>query len=465
MKELIDTRKEYLLFFKHYKHWAVYLLIFIIVNFTMWGTAFLYLMKTKPIYSSKFSLSLPGTITYTNINLPERGTASSQAVSPYENTVQDPRENYKIIIENSLISEIAAAKLKMSLEEFGKPKFKILDKTTAMSLEFSGATPNEAKAKSWAFYQAFQERLNILRRNESAQREVKIQKVLRDSKEKLEKAQKQFFDYRNLSGLVSDTQIDELASTLEKLRQQRGEAAVKQQQSAARLRELSANFKISTPEATNSFILQSDQLFRQHLKNYSEAKSSLVLLQSKYLPNHPAVVDLQSKQNLAKSALLARSQSLLGYPISEETLSKLSGDGVQQNFVKDIVTSQVESREFKSTTQEVDKQIYQLEVRLSKLAKHKSNLEALKREMQVNEAVYSSTLASLDVNKSNFYGSYPEIQLLTEPSLPEESSSPKKNLVFLGTGLGSLFSLTAILTIYLRSHSFKFAISKSSRKE
>lgn len=431
----------------------------------MWGLAFFYLKNSSATYKSSFSLSLPGTISYTNVHLPERGTAYSQAVSPYENTIQDPRENYNLIMGSSIVKKAAAAKMQMSVEEFGNPRIKILDKTTAMNLELTGDNPKEAQAKSWAFYQAFQERLNTLRKKESKQRENTIQISLKNSQQKLELAQKRFFEFRNSSGLVTDTQLEDIAKNLEQLRNQRNEAAIKKQQSTTRLEKLSTSFNISTPEATKTFKLQSDQIFRQHLKNYSEITSNLILLQSKFLPSHPAVVDAQTKQNLALAALFARSRNLLGYPIDKQTLNKLSGDGIQQDFLQDIVTAEVEQRESKATIEELENQINQLQTRLQTMAKHKSTLEALKREMQVAEAVYSSTLASLDINKTNFYGSYPEIQLLTEPNLPEEASSPKKMLVLLGTTLASLFSITAILTIYLRSKSLKLTKNNNSSKK
>lgn len=465
MTQLISKNPSSLELPKAPKGWVNYLLLIIITNCAIWGAALFYLNNAKPSYTSKLSLSLPGTISYTNINLPERGTASSQAVSPYENTIQDPRENYKIIIESPVVHKAAAAKVNMSLEKFGRPRFKIIDKTTVMNLEFKGDEPQQAQAKSWAFYEAFQERLTLLRRKESAQKEGKIQTSLKDSQRKLEVAQKNFFDYRNKSGLITDKQLEDLATNLEILRKERDGAAVKQQQSGARLRELSSNFKISTPEATQSFILQSDQIFRQHLKNYSEATSNLVLLQSKYLPSHPLIIDAQGKQDLAKTALLSRSQSLLGYPIGQQLLNKLSGDGAQQTFVQGIVTAGVDQQESKATIQELDGQIAQLQTRVETLAKHKSTLEALKREMQIAEAVYSSSLASLDVNKSNFYGSYPEVQLLTDPSLPDEPSSPQKNLVLLGTGLASILSMTAILTMYSRSSKLKLAPATISARE
>ncbi|MGB3758602.1 MAG: hypothetical protein WBA07_19840 [Rivularia sp. (in: cyanobacteria)] len=462
MTEITSASKSFPKVYKKNKNWVSYLLLLTISNFAMWGLAIFYIKSAVPSYESNFSLSLPGTVSYTNVNLPERGTAYSQPVSPYENSLQDPRENYKLIMESSIVKKTAAEKMQMSVEEFGEPRIKILDKTTAINLEFKSDIPKKAEAKSWAFLQAFQERLNTLRYKESTKLENQVEKSLKESQQKLELAQRRFFEYRNSSGFVTDTQLEDLASNLEQLRNKRNEAAVKKQQSSTRLNELSSSFKISTPEATNTFILQSDQIFRQHLKNYSEATSNLVLLESKFLSDHPSVLDAQKKQELAKAALLARSQSLLGYPIDQQTLNKLSGDGIQQEFVEGIVTAGVDQQESKATIQELSNQITQLQTRLQTMAKHKSTLEALKREMQIAEAVYSSNLASLDVNKSNFYGSYPEIQLLTEPNLPEEASSPNEKFVFLGTGLASLFSIAAIFTIYLRSNLLKFAKEKKS---
>lgn len=462
MTELVSASKSFPIGNKKRKDWIVYLLLLIISNATMWGLAIFYLKNSAQAYKSTFSLSLPGTISYTNVHFPERGTAYSQPVSPYDNQIQDPRENYKLIMDSSIVKKAAAANMQMSVEEFGKPRVKILDKTTAINLEFTGDNPKEAQAKSWSFYQAFQERLNTLRNNESKQRENKIQTSLKDSQQKLELAQKKFFEFRNRSGLVTDTQLEDIAQNLEQLRKQRNEVSVKKQQNSTRLKELSSSFNISNEEATKTFRLQSDQIFRQHLKNYSEVTSNLVLLQSKFLSNHPAIINAQTKQNLALAALFKRSKSLLGYPIDKQTLSKLSGDGVQQSFLQGIVTAQVEQKESNATIEELDNQITQLQTRLQTTAKYKSTLEVLKREMQVAEAVYSSTVASLDVNKTNVYGSYPEIQLLTEPNLPEEASSPKRKFVFIGTTLASILSITTILTIYLCSKSHKISKNNNS---
>jgi uncharacterized protein involved in exopolysaccharide biosynthesis len=77
-------------------------------------------------------------------------------------------------------------------------------------------------------------------------------------------------------------------------------------------------------------------------------------------------------------------------------------------------------------------------------------LDALKRDLQIAEAVFSSTLARLDIGRSNASGSYPLLQLLAEPSLPEAPSSPPPQLVLLGATLGSLFLTMGLVLLWRR---------------
>jgi phage shock protein A len=87
--------------------------------------------------------------------------------------------------------------------------------------------------------------------------------------------------------LNSEEQIKDLTTNIEQLRRQRAEILAQQQQATTRLKELSTNLKLSAGQATDAFRLQTDQIFQQNLKNYSEASAALVVLESKFLPNHP----------------------------------------------------------------------------------------------------------------------------------------------------------------------------------
>ncbi|MEI2580822.1 GumC family protein [Scytonema sp. PRP1] len=448
--------------------WQRYLLLGLATNLAFWGSAFFYLKVTPPTYTSSSALNLPEAASNANVTLPGIGQASYQDSSPYgSNSSQDPRENYKFIAQSESVLKGAAAQLNMSLGEFGSPQVKVLDNTTIMTVQFKGASPQEAQNKSLAFYKALEARLNELRTQEGIRRDAGFQTALNSSQKKLQSAQKSLSDYKARSGLNSDDQIKDLTTNIEQLRRQRAEILAQQQQASTRLRQLSASLKLSAGQATDAFVLQSDQIFQQNLKDYSEASAAVVVLESKFLPIHPTVVAEKAKRDAAQQALLARGQALLGRPVSLGTLKQLNlssagSDSGRDALFEQIVTVQADQKGLTAQAQAIDQQIAQLENRLKNLVHQGSNLDALKRDMQVAEAVFSSTLTRLDIGKSNASGSYPLIQVVAEPSLPDSPTSPKKSYVYFGAAVGSLFSTTGLVLLWLRSCKRKHLTSKDT---
>ena len=455
MTEFVTVSDRTPVFMKVQVSWIPFLLLGLGINAAMLGSAFLYLRSKAPTYTSSWTLSLPGTVTNTRLNLPNSGTASSEAISPYANATQDPRENYKFIATSESVQKLAAKQLKISPPEFGQPRIKIVNNTTLMNFELSGRSPEEAQKKSWAFYNAFQARLNELRTQEVAQRKTEMQGPLTEAQKKLEVAQKRLSEYQLHSGLTSTTQLEQLSNNIEQLRRQRAEIAAQQQQITARSRELSTTLDVTAPQAADAFVLKADQLFQQYLKEYNATKANLVLLNNKFLSDHPAVVREQSKLNAVQAALQARSLSLLGRPTDLISLTQLNTGSGEQNgtpretLFQELIKTQAEQRGFEANAREVDRQIAQLEKRLKALSTSGTTLESLKRDMQIAEAVFSSTLAKSDLGKSKLLGSYPEVQLLAEPSFPSSPSSPKKNLVWLGAAFGSLLTDTGLALLWL----------------
>jgi uncharacterized protein involved in exopolysaccharide biosynthesis len=435
--------------------WQRYFFLGLATNIAFWVSAFLYLKVTPPTYTSSSAINLPGEGSNTNVTLPGIGQASYQNSSPYaSSSSQDPRENYKFIAESEAVLKAAAARMNMSLKEFGKPRLKLLNNTTMMTVEFKGANPEEARNKSLAFYKALEERLNELRIQEAIQRDIGFQTGLNSSQKKLQSAQKRLSDYKTSSGLNSENQISDLTSNIEQLRRQRAEILAQQQQASTRLAQLSADLKLSAGQATDAFALQTDQIFQQNLKNYSDASAALIVLESKFLPNHPTVITETAKRDAAQQALLARGQSLLGRPVNLATLKQLNLSSTNSNSSREtlfqqLVVVQADQKGFTIQAQAINLQIAQLENRLKDLAQRQSNLDALKRDMQVAETVFSSTLARLDIGKSNAFGSYPLIQIVAEPTLADTPTTPKKSYVYLGAAIGSVFSTTGIVLLWL----------------
>jgi len=430
-------------------YWQRYLLLGLLANATFGILALLYLKLVPPTYTSHSAITLPEAGSAANVNLPNIGQASYENSSLYASTTQDPRENYKFIAQSEPVLNAAANQLNIPIAKFGKPRIGIIDGTTIMTVDFRGASPEEARSKSLAFHNAFEAKLNELRSEEAIRRESSVQNALSDSWKKLEIAQQRLSTYKTSSGLSSNEQLRYLSNNIEQLRKQKVEILAQQQQASARLSQLSASLNLSDLEAVDAFTLQTDQIFQQNLKDYSEASATLSVLDAKFLPGNPQLVAQQAKQNAAQTALLNRSQYLLRKPVSQATIHQLSlnstnSDSARESLFQQLVTTQAEQKGFQAQAQTTDEQITLLQNRLNQLAQKESDLDALQRDLQVTEAVFSSTLTRLDIGKSDTFGSYPLVQFVTQPNLPQTTSWPKKEFVLFGTVLASIFATTSI---------------------
>lgn len=58
------------------EHWPLYLVLGLMANAAIWGTALLFLKVQQPTYSSTLTATLPGSGSAANVNLPDIGQAS-----------------------------------------------------------------------------------------------------------------------------------------------------------------------------------------------------------------------------------------------------------------------------------------------------------------------------------------------------------------------------------------------------
>jgi len=434
-----------------------FLLLWLGTNILLWSMALIYLKIKHPTYKSNWSINLPAAASNTNVNVPEIGQAFLSVDSPYR-TFADPRENYKILAESDQVLEAAANQLKMPLKKFGKAQIKIIDNTTLMRFEISGSTPKEAQQKALALHGAFEVMLEQLRKQEIAQQERSLEDAMSSDQQKLEVAKQRLYDYKASSRLNSSEQLRDLSLNVEGLRRQRAETVAQLQQASARVQQLSISLGLSDREAADALALESDRLFQQYLANYTQVSAELVNLTSKYAPAHPMIIAKQSAKDAAQAALLQEAQSLLGRPISTASLAQimLSGGGSSDtgshraNLFQELISLQAQQRGVQAQVQGFDQQIAQLESRLGILSQQESKLDSLQRDTKIAEAVFSSNLTKLNLSKSALAGSYPQIAIVTRPSLAKESSGPKSKLVVMGALAGSFFLTTGTVSLWWR---------------
>ncbi|WP_071188880.1 GumC family protein [Trichormus sp. NMC-1] len=433
--------------------WLRYLILSALGNTLIWGSSLHYLQVTKPTYTSEWGLILSSGSLGVSVNLPGIGQASSSTGSALGSSTYDPRANLEYIFTSDSVLNAAAAIAKIPVEKFGKPRIKLLNNTTIMLFEVTGKSPEEARDKSLALYQAIVSHINVLRSGEISQRGKPSQQILLSAQRKLEEAQKKLSEYKIRSGLSFPDQLGNLSTNIEQLRRLRAETNAQEQMTDKRMQQLSEDLGISPTEAATAFLLHVDQIFQQNLKDYSEATTSLEVLITKFGVNHPQVVKESKRQEAAWEALLERGEYLSGKPLTPATVNRLAlavnGSG-RDTLFQSLVSYQSDQQGLQAQVKGLDSAIAQLEKRLDSLSQKQSILENLKRDQQIAEATFASTLTKLDLGQGDVFSTYPLIQMAMEPSLPDEPTTPKKNFVLVGAAAGSLFSTLGLSLLWIR---------------
>jgi uncharacterized protein involved in exopolysaccharide biosynthesis len=434
--------------------WTRYILVSAGTNVMIWGSSFLFLTISKPVYTSSWALILPGSVNAVNVNLPDIGQATATTGSGGgASSSFDPRANYEYIFASEPVLRKAANNARLPFDSFEEPRIKNIDNTTIMQIEVNGPSPEEARRRSYALYDAFREQLNVLRASEMRQREVPSQKILRETQGKLAAAQRRVSEYKLGSGITSIEQVEALSTNIEQLRRERAQFASQEAQAKAKVERLSRSLGLSASEAAEAFKLQVDQIFQQNLKNFSEATALLKVESAKFGPNHPRIRKEVKRKDASQQALQRRARELLGRPLVPNLLFRLAlsttGTGRDALF-QSLVNDQSTAAGAAAQVSKLDQQIASLEQRLQWMSQQQSKLESLLRDEQIAQAVFASTLAKLDLGQGDLFGAFPLVQMAVEPSLPDKPTSPKKGLVLAGSALGSIFTTAGLWVLWIR---------------
>ena len=436
---------------RYWLRWLKYLLLSAICNGAVWVLALTYLKKTPLTFTSELIVHVAGGSPGVNVNLPSIGQANTSSGTSF-GSHSDPRENYKLMATSGTVLKTAAESLKIPASEFGKPNIELINNTTLLLLEVNAQDPKVAKSKAWALYQALYNRLNVLRSQEQAERDKAVQQVLDDTRVKLTDAQNKLSSYKLKSGFNSSDQIKDLIGNMGDLQTKLIDVSAQYRQTNDSLQQLVTTLRLSPQKAADALVLQTDQEFQKILIEYTDSTTILTNLLPSRGPNYPDVVEARRKQQASLKALLQRGQKLLGIPVEQLSLERLildnsNGSGVKRGdlFVQ-LVKTNAELKGLDGQIAALKQQIDDLKAELSVLTEKESIHDNLNRNLQIAQAVFASTLTKIDLSKGDSFASFPMIQIIEEPILPEEPSAPKPKLVLAGAFVGSLF-VTAGLTL------------------
>jgi len=394
---------------------------------------------------------LPGKGAGSNVNLVDIGNTSTSSASPYSNSVTDPKANYKAFATSQSVIESAASQLALTLRAFGKPRIKLIDQTSLIYFSIEGSTPEQAQSKAYALHHSLMDLLDTLREDELKQQEGSALELIDKFRKKLNAASKTLLDFQSKSNLVSMTQFNELVLSIEQLRRDRTHTKAQLKEVEGKTYQLNKILGFDAKFASNALILQNDIFFQEIISDH--AKNSLLLTQTsnKWGENHPDVMNAKTAYTATKTSLNTRLKTLVpSHHTKSELLLTLQSDNTRNKLMQDLIEFDATKIGLQQKLKELTKLINTLIEERNDLTIPASRLDELIRNHQVAEAIFTSALARTDTSKSDVFVSYPLVQMLDKPNVPEKPSSPNKLFALLGAFSSSFFVITGLTMLWIR---------------
>ncbi len=428
-------------------NWKKWLSLWALVNAGVWALMLFYLKSKPPIYTSEWSLILPGEANI-DLNLPQVGKAKFGVDDSVEDL--DPRNNILYLANSTSVLSRAAQLIGMSIDDFGEPEIEVIDDSSIIAFNIDGETAEEAQAKAFAIHQSMLKQIQFLKSEQANKQTEDFRNQIEAEQGKLQDLQQRLNQRKIQSDLIASNKVDNIAERVESLRQQRDEVERTLQEANNSVQSLSASLNMSPEQADSALSLQGDGLFQRYLQEYNAVASNLVTLQARFTDNAPAVINEQEKLDKVANALTSRGGFVLGKPLNLANLEKLNLKGSNDSKDRESMARQLSAAYRKQNNlairnQTLDKQIQELNSRLQYLAQERLPLENLEREAEFAQAVLTSKIAKSGIqgDASNF----PVVQLLSEPDLPDEPSNSNLTASLASTAAFSLLSLTGLMLL------------------
>ena len=434
-----------------------YLGLGLLANTIIWCLAAAYLNLAPKDYRSEWGVKILTSNAGVDVTLPEGWRASTGSNNSKPLVSEDPRSDYVYLIQSPGIKKAAASAVGIPVDDFGDLEITTDSQSTIIGLAISGETPKQAQNKANALYQALDHRVSQLRQAEVLRRRKETEASLKSARQKVDYAQGELADYQKSSGLNADSQIQDLASGIEQMRQQYAQTVAQEKGAGSQVQQLTADINASSAGAADSYQLQSDPVYQNQFKEYGVAAAAYADLSAQLGDQHPQVVAKRAEVQGLAAALESRGAFLLGRPVDQATLSQLAPLSLDPRVAasrgalfQEAVSGRANQSGLQSQSQELAKQMASLEDRLAKLSQDQFKVNALKRNLQSAETLYASALTTLNLSGEDIYSIYPPVQLATEPTLPAKDKyiSPSPTLAIGGALACSFLVTTGLLLLW-----------------
>ena len=424
----------------------------------IWVPIIGYLSSAPPKYTSYMSLILPGAGVSSSVNMEGIGQASSYASSAFASNSVSPTQTYKRLLRADRILDSAALSLNTRREDIPRPKVTLVDQTGLIHIEMTGVSPNEARDRNQAVLTAFFNEVEALRADDLIEREESAVQAIEEYRDSVLATRKAVNSLQTETGFISKDQFSRQVSDndarLTDLVALRGELREK----SAFVGQMQMSLGLTSEQAARALDLYSDQEYLALVEDLSSQSALRNSARSQFGLQHPERMKAEIAYDRAREATILSAINITGLPRSVAQKLNVSQFGDRTSLLAELLRNEAQRAGLEAQYQELDGRYQQEKSRLEQSARAAAQLEDLQRDFQVAEAIFASAIARAQSSKTDVFASYPLVQVLENPSLPDEGSSPRKKMAFLA-GAGATFLVLLALSLgWLRNSIIRWAI-------
>jgi len=434
--------------------------------FTLFGGAMIWApitgyLKSAPLtYKSHTSLILPGSGASASMNLNGIGQASSYANSAFASNAVSPTETYKRLLNADRIIDAAAVSLNLERADLGRPRVNLVDQTSLIHFEITGNSPVEAQRRGEAILAAFSAELAALRADEQKTRQDSSIGAIQDYRDSVARTRAEIDQLQAETGLYSAGQYDALLAQNTRLAAMLRDQDVAVTELAAEVRVLEGSLGLSAETAAVTIKLFADEEYRGHLSQIADHAAVLSDRLADYGASHPLVDDSRRAKAQAEDAAAQRAWALTGLERSALSRLDLAPDGQRATLLAKLVATNATFLGASVRLRALQAQYEAESAARARMARSAARLQDLQRDFSVAEAIFASAIARSETTKSDIYASYPLVQVLENPSLPDRPSSPNRKLAIAAGVAGTLMMLVGLFLAWSRMFIIGFVIRK-----
>lgn len=419
---------------------------------------------TAAIASARFSprtwtastqLILPNTTSNLDASLGTLGNLKDTSID-FSNEVNPLKTQASIISSNDVLSVVLASdpeKSKFRSIDTYKKLFKVspVDQSTTISVEVKGSDPDLARQRATTVVNVYQQRLNELRKDEAVAREQFSRSELERSRQNLSQAQIALAAFTQSSGLInSEEQTKGIVTTIATLTESQAQVLAQAQSNETLIKTLSNRIGLTPDQAIKSLGIGENKNYQFAREKLSELDAILVQTRAKFSDEHPAVQSLLSQHNELRRQIEQYIAQAANNTLGVDTTVDSSASDGRAALIQRLILAESEGRMQQRQAAQLQNQIDKLSGSLRSIPANHSRVLELQRQYDIAEGVYKGLIAQVQQAKVSAFNSYPNVQILDQPTVDPKPTSPKRSTIALGGILASVFGSLA-LVLFLES--------------